>query len=393
MNKLAAVIVLPIIITLSVLSCSEEEEVTFPIDRTPDVNITSPPDGSFYLFGDTVHFAGTATDEEDGVLPDSALVWYSDRDSLLGTGGEISRNDLSVNTHVIEFRGTDSSGKTGTDQVTITVDFYDFASVPGGTFDMGYENVAVPVHQVDVEPFMISELEVPYRLWEQIRIWSESIGYIYISEGRAGSADSPLVDEYHPVTEVSWTDCVVWCNALSEKKGLTPAYYYAGTSHIPANVCRLAPVTGDSCEVEPDAGGYRVPTEAEWEYAARYIDGSSFEPGNQHSGYSINSNISSCAWYEANSTERTHRGGMKTANNLGCYDMTGNVWEWCWDSYQQYPGGWIPAVHFGPAAGEARIIRGGSFNFSQIYCRTSFRGSSSPSNTNDNIGFRLCRNN
>lgn len=392
MNKLTALLIMPLIIAALLISCSEEEEVNVPVDNTPDVEITSPADGSFYMFGDTVHFSGTATDEEDGALPDSALVWTSNQDSLLGTGREFSRSDLSVNTHVIELKATDSSGKSGTDYVNITVEFYGFISVPGGTFDMGYENVASPVHQVTVDPFQISELEVPYLLWEQIRSWAASNGYIFIDEGQPGNDVPPFTDEHHPVANISWTDCVVWCNALSEKNGLTPVYYYAGASHIPANVCRVAPVTGDSCEVEPAADGYRLPTEAEWEYAARYIDGSSFEPGDQHSGYSIDASIIDCAWFRDNSTDHTHRGGQKTANSLGIYDMSGNVWEWCWDVIEPYPGGSIPEVYFGPAAGGPRVIRGGSYQVDQFYCRSSFRTGLAHYNNNIDIGFRLCRN-
>ncbi|MGM0484842.1 MAG: SUMF1/EgtB/PvdO family nonheme iron enzyme, partial [Candidatus Krumholzibacteriota bacterium] len=234
MKKLTGLLIIPLLITAILTSCTEEEEVNVPVDNTPDVEITSPPDGSLYMFGDTVQFSGTATDEEEGALPDSVMAWTSDQDSLLGTGRSFSRNDLSVNTHVIELKATDSSGKSGTDHVTITVEFYEFVPVPGGTYDMGYDGVAVPVHQAAVDPFQISELEVPYRLWEQIRSWAASNGYIFINEGQPGNDTPPFTDEHHPVTEISWTDCVVWCNALSEKNGLTPVYYYAGTSHTPA---------------------------------------------------------------------------------------------------------------------------------------------------------------
>ena len=389
MNKLTALLIIPLIVAAILVSCSEEEEVNVPVDNTPDVEITSPADGSFYMFGDTVQFSGTATDEEDGPLPDSAMVWTSNQDALLGKGRSFTRSDLSANTHVIELKATDSSGKSGTDVVTITVEFYGFVSVPGGTFDMGYQGESV---EVTVDPFQISELEVLYRLWEQIRVWGLSNGYIFINEGKPGSDDPAFTDDLHPVTDMTWTDCVVWCNALSEKNGLTPVYYYAGTSHIPANVCRVAPVTGDSCEVEPTADGYRLPTEAEWEYAARYINGISFDPADQHSGYGIDPNVSNCAWYQDNSEDHTHRGGLKTANALGIFDMSGNVWELCWDEFQSDLKGSMPVAPLGPAAEGDRIMRGGSYLQPAIYCRTALQATVAHYNANIDIGFRLCRN-
>jgi formylglycine-generating enzyme required for sulfatase activity len=129
--------------------------------------------------------------------------------------------------------------------------------------------------------------------------------------------------------------------------------------------------------------GYRLPTEAEWEYTARGGDDS---PGNFT--YSGSNNIDEVAWYEGNSGEKIHPVGTKKANVLGLYDMSGNVWEWCWDWYGDYSGK-AEKDPVGVSSGSGRVIRGGSWNDSVSNQRSTFRGGNHPSNRNAYIGFRL----
>jgi formylglycine-generating enzyme required for sulfatase activity/rubredoxin len=173
-------------------------------------------------------------------------------------------------------------------------------------------------------------------------------------------------DDLH-VEQVSWFAAIEFCNRLSQKEGLAPAY------------------TINRKNVNPNrsANGYRLPTEAEWEYAARGGNGS---PGNFK--YSGSNNVDEVAWYDWNSGKKTHLVGEKKANGLGLYDMSGNVWEWCWDWYGDYTGS-AQTDPVGISSGSIRVLRGGDWGHSDRVVRSALRGYDNPSNRNSNIGFRL----
>jgi formylglycine-generating enzyme required for sulfatase activity len=130
------------------------------------------------------------------------------------------------------------------------------------------------------------------------------------------------------------------------------------------------------------AKGYRLPTEAEWEYAARGGDGS---PGNYT--FSGSNNVDEVAWYDGNSGDKTHAVGTKEANGLGLYDMSGNVWEWCWDWYGDFP--YSSQDPVGAPSGSKRVRRGGSWGHSAFYLRSTNRFYNKPSYRSSGIGFRL----
>ncbi|MFP8944156.1 formylglycine-generating enzyme family protein [Streptomyces fenghuangensis] len=168
-----------------------------------------------------------------------------------------------------------------------------------------------------------------------------------------------------PVEGVSWLDAVRFCNALSLREGMAPAY-------------RLPPDGsggdggdgGDGTGVEWDerADGYRLPTEAEWEYACRAgTAGPRYGP------------LDEIAWHRGNSGERVHTVGGKRPNDWGLYDMLGNVWEWCWDLYDP------------EAYGPYRVLRGGGWFDEPWSCRASVRRRSHPTLRIDDVGFRLAR--
>jgi formylglycine-generating enzyme required for sulfatase activity len=246
--------------------------------------------------------------------------------------------------------------------------------VAGGTFAVGSTQVAI-------NAFKMARCEVTYELWAEVRSWASTHGYLELPDGNRGYNGT----SNHPVTKVNWYDVIKWCNARSEKEGLTPVYY---TRSAQDTIYRTGQIDINVDAVNWTANGYRLPTEAEWEFAAR---GGNLSHGYQYSGSDI---IGDVAWYQGNSFTSTHTIAQLAPNELGLYDMCGNVWEWCWDWWGSvYPSGGTTNPK-GPSMTQlARVIRGGSFGLSESYCRVNSRGNGSNLiNRNDNFGFRCVRN-
>jgi len=184
-------------------------------------------------------------------------------------------------------------------------------------------------------------------------------------EAVMGDNPSRFKGDRNPVEQVSWHDAVTLCNRLSEQEGLEPAYRISGTT-----------VTWDR-----SANGYRLPTEAEWEYAAR---------GGEGHVYAGSADIGDVAWYGLNSGRRPHEVGKKRANGWGLYDMTGNVWEWVWDKYGDYPSGSVTDP-VGSSAGYRRIYRGGSWSIQPKFARVAHRAKDDAVFQDSDLGFRLAR--
>ncbi|MDY0151700.1 MAG: SUMF1/EgtB/PvdO family nonheme iron enzyme, partial [Candidatus Cloacimonas sp.] len=174
------------------------------------------------------------------------------------------------------------------------------------------------------------------------------------------------------------------CNRRSIQDGLTPCYSYSSYGTNPNNwpVAWTNNHTNVSCSWT--ANGYRLPTEMEWMFAAKGGTGS------QGYTYSGSNTVGNVAWYSVNSAAHTWDVGLKAANELGLHDMSGNVWEWCWDIYGDYPSG-SQNNPTGAVAGSARVRRGGSWQHGSGNSTVSGRGSYVATGSVNSIGFRVCR--
>jgi len=274
------------------------------------------------------------------------------------------------------------------------------ALIPAGSFEMGRQSGSggaeeLPVHTVFVSAFYLDQFEVTKALWDDVKSYADTNGYGFDNAGSGQGA-------FHPVHTVNWYDMVKWCNARSEQEGLTPVYYTDATQ---TTVYRTGNIDLAATFVDGSANGFRLPTEAEWEKAARgTLVGNTYPWGNSIGGGDANYNGSGDP-FDIGGIETTPAGyydgdqvptGVNRANGYGLYDMSGNVWEWCWDWYDNGyyavspsndPGG--P----GSSPSGARVLRGGSWSVSDgsFFLRCAHRADVSPVLEFDEIGFRSAR--
>ena len=274
---------------------------------------------------------------------------------------------------------------------TATIDSSALVSVPGGTYT---QTDGTNSFSHTISAFKMGKYQVTYDLWYTVYTWAVANGYTFANAGAEGSngttGAAPTAAKYQPVTTISWRDAIVWCNAYSQEAGLTPCYtYFSAVIKDSTNATAC-----DNAVCVWANNGYRLPSEGEYQYAASYIDGSSWTPYNYASGatadYTNATATGLVAWYSAN-TSGTQAVGGKTANALGIYDMSGNVWEWCWDWYGTYPG--TSTDYRGPASGSIRVMRGGSYYDTANYLQVGYRYDSYPYGAYFGYGFRFARTN
>jgi sulfatase modifying factor 1 len=280
--------------------------------------------------------------------------------------------------------------------------------VPGGTFNQ--TNGSTNFNHT-ISSFFIAKYEVTYELWYIVYQWAIQNGYNFANTGTEGSAgvagSAPTTAKYEPVTMINWRDAMVWCNAYSEMSGLTPCYTSSGVlKNSTLAAC-------DSAVCDWSANGYRLPSEGEWEYAARnrgatpynYASGGYtgvYDPADTNPVNGVYDNKDSndlVAVYVSyfngvnyttpTGVTKTADVGTKSPNGLGIYDMSGNVYEFCWDWSAGYPSNITD--YRGPGSGTRRVERGGGALNDGHNLQCGIRFDDPPTTKYNTFGFRVAR--
>ncbi|MGI5086891.1 SUMF1/EgtB/PvdO family nonheme iron enzyme [Treponema denticola] len=273
------------------------------------------------------------------------------------------------------------------------------------------KGVFIKDRKVKLSPYKLGKTEVTYKLWKEVYDWAVKAenGYKFANEGVKGSDGTGSEDE--PVTTISWRDCIVWCNAYTQiKLGSDEQCVYRKSK---TDIAVLKDATAkegedficDKAYADMSKKGFRLPTEAEWEYAARWQGSNNTNAAQYGDVYLTKLNSASgakadwntaetgeVAWYYGNSGYKTHPVGERRANALGLHDMSGNVWEWCFDWHDTIAAENVTDPQ-GAASGSYRVLRGGSWVYDANCCTVGYRLSFfSPCIRNNYLGFRLaCR--
>ncbi len=260
-------------------------------------------------------------------------------------------------------------------EIIMPLDMASMIYVPAGYYLMGSQNGfddERPVHEVYVSAYYLSDRPVTQFEWQQLM-------------GSNPSNTNYGIGSNYPINNVSWIDALKYCNKRSIQEGLTPCYMInqeVNPDNWPSNYPYSV---WYSMECNWSADGYRLPTEAEREFAARGSNQS------QSYNYAGSNNIEGVAWYFNNSNGTSHPVAMKNPNELGIFDMSGNVWEWCWDTYVSYYSSDTQVNPTGPEANFYKVVRGGCWGNPEMSCRVSARDGYSLKTKEYFIGFRVAR--
>ncbi|MBU1106261.1 MAG: SUMF1/EgtB/PvdO family nonheme iron enzyme [Candidatus Riflebacteria bacterium] len=362
------------------------------------IAVTTQPNGMTYAeFGNVLSLKGmviTATNN-DGSTNEAT---FTDGTATGYVANPANGSSLTYATHdgtVVTVTHSASTKTASTGNLTILSDYSSgnigtLRAVPAGTF----QRDETPANTSTVSTFRMSQYEITRAQF--LAIMGTDPSYVTCSSGVSD-----------PVQGTNWYHAIAYCNKLSKTEGLTPVYSVSGVDFSTLTFAAIPTdtnATWDAATCNWNANGYRLPTEMEWMWAAMGAD--TGNPGATNTtGYakafagSTGANlIGEYAWYSVNSSNKTHPAGVgKTANELGLFDMSGNVWEWCWDWYSDngtYPNYLIAGGvnnYRGEVSGSLRVVRGGSFDRSADRVTVASRGGAGPSGQFYGIGFRVVR--
>jgi formylglycine-generating enzyme required for sulfatase activity len=352
---------------------------TVPMPDKTDPTVTLPT-GLTAVYGQTL--ASISLPGNGSGSPAGAFTWTTPFASVGNPG---------LQAHLITFTPNNTAAyNTLTVYVNVRVLLgVEMVNIAGGTFTMGapasensvgsFDNER-PQHRVTVSVFSIGKYEVTQEQYQAVM----GINPSYFRTG----ADAGETQNRRPVECISWYDALVFCNRLSIAEGLTPAYSIGGNTN-PDNwggIPTSDNATWNAVTMAAGSNGYRLPTEAQWEYACRAGTTTPWHSGTQAA-------LGNYAWYKSN-TDKTHEVGKKQPNARGLYDMHGNVKEWCWDRYGAYSSG-AQTNPTGAASESLRVRRGGDYFNEAMFARSAYRWDEQlnmdPSLRSTNLGLRLVR--